>query len=410
MLDTAKEVRVPDIGDFEMVDVVEVLVQPGHVVAIDDPLITLETEKASMEVPSTVSGKVREVLVKVGDQVGEGAVIAVVDAEDGSAEQPDAPAAAEQAAAPLAAPAPAREPATVATPDRSPKPHASPAVRRAARISGIDLRDIEGSGPHGRILKEDVDAFARRRSAVETQASATIDFSRFGEIEIKPLSRIRAAAARNVHRAWTSIPHVTQHDEADITELESFRKVEGQKVKEHGLRLTLLSFVMKAVVGALREYPDFNASLGADGTELILKKYFHVGIAVDTPDGLVVPVIRDVDRKSLLDLARELADVSSRARAGKMRLDEMQGGCFTISSLGGIGGTAFTPIVSAPEVAILGVSRAKLAPVYRDGAFEPRLMLPLSLSYDHRVIDGAAAARFTTHLAHLLSDVRRLLL
>ena len=426
------EIRVPDIGDFDAVDVVEVLVAPGDTVANEDPLISLESDKASMEVPSSAAGTVREVKTKVGDQVSEGTVIVVLEADEAAA---SAPKEAAKPAAPAPAPSPAPAPAPVAAPAPAPArprtlpsspdplppgqlPHASPSVRRFARELGVDLTQVGGSGRKGRITKDDVKAFVKQamsRPAGGGSGGAlpempVIDFSKFGEVEHKALSRIKKVSAANLHRSWLHVPHVTQFDEADITEMEAFRKAHGEEAKKRGFKLTPLVFLMKAVVAGLKTWPDFNSSLDPTGENLILKKYFHIGIAVDTPKGLVVPVVRDVDQKSLYELAAELGEISVRARDGKLKPGEMQGGCFTISSLGGIGGTAFTPIVNAPEVAILGVSRSAMKQVYRDGAFVPRLMLPLSLSYDHRVIDGAAAARFTTYLSGVLSDIRRLLL
>ena len=433
-----KEIRVPDIGDFKSVEVIEVLVKEGDVIAPEDSLITLESDKASMEIPAPEGGVVRELRVKVGDHVAEGSPILVL--ETGAAGDAQAPVAAAAQTAPFPAPAhgeavpqaaapPAAAPEPPAVPpparpsptahlheDRFRKAHASPAVRRFARELGVDLAQVRGSGNKGRILREDVQAYVKR--ALSQPAAAgfgvaplpEIDFAQFGEVETQPLTRINKLTGQNLHRNWVTIPHVTQFDEADVTDLESFRKQMVQEFAAKGVKLTLLAFLMKAVVSALREFPRFNASLDATGENLIIKKYFHIGIAVDTPDGLVVPVIRDVDRKSLMDLARELGEVSSRAREKKLKPADMQGGCFSISSLGGIGGTAFTPIINAPEVAILGVSRAQWKPVYQQGEFVPRLMLPLSLSYDHRVIDGALCARFTTFLSKLLSDTRRMLL
>ncbi|MCB1054828.1 MAG: dihydrolipoyllysine-residue acetyltransferase [Acidobacteria bacterium] len=450
-----QEIPVPDIGDFDEVDVVEVLVAPGDEVAVDDPLITLESDKASMEVPAPAAGKVQEVRVKAGDKVGQGAVILTLETgEAGSGKAKDetktppaetkAPDRGDEAAKPAAedeAPKPTSEatrPAggegkssaaapsdSSAGPDTDIDPqsfkgaHASPAVRRYARELGADLAKIEGSGRKGRILKEDVQGYVKKALAGGGPAATSggalpaippVDFSRFGETEEKPLSRIRKVSATHLHRSWVNVPHVTQFEETDITELEAFRKAHGEEAKARGVKLTPVAFLLKASARALLEFPEFNSSLHPEGDKLILKKYVHIGVAVDTPDGLVVPVIRDVDRKGLYDLAGELGEVSGRARDGKLLPKDLQGGCFSISSLGGIGGTAFTPIVNAPEVAILGVSRSTMKPVWQDGEFVPRLMLPLSLSYDHRVIDGAAAARFIVYLSGLLSDLRRLLL
>lgn len=431
-----KEIRVPDIGDFKSVEVIEVLVHEGDVIAPEDSLITLESDKASMEIPAPEAGKVREVKVKVGDHVAEGSPILVIEpvgekvdanklssSPTETATKPVAPSSSAFAppaseSRPQAAPSPNKpSPTAHIHEERFRKAHASPSVRRFARELGVDLGDVHGSGNKGRILREDVQSHVKH---VLSQLSAggglgvapmpEIDFAQFGEVETQPLTRINKLTGQNLHRNWVTVPHVTQFDEADVTELESFRKEMVKEYAEKGVKLTLLAFLMKAVVSALREFPRFNASLDASQENLILKKYFHIGIAVDTQDGLVVPVIRDVDRKSLMDLARELGEVSIRAREKKLKPSDMQGGCFSISSLGGIGGTAFTPIINAPEVAILGVSRTRWQPVYQDGEFVPRLMLPLSLSYDHRVIDGALGARFTTFLSKLLSDTRRMLL
>ena len=445
------EIKVPDIGDFKEVDVIEILVKPGDTVAKEASLITVESDKATMEIPCPVAGVVKELRVKLGDKVAEGSMILLLEADAGEAAAaqpksagmaaPSAPAPAESAAAP--APIPASGPAAVPIHRPAPvplepiaevpafKPHASPSVRKFARELGADLSKISGSGPKGRITLGDVQAFVK---GVMTQAPAPVpaaaapggapfnlpdwpqvDFAKFGPIELKPLSRIRKLSGANLHRNWISIPHVTQFDEADITELETFRKESGAASEKQGFKLTMLAFLIKACVTALRQNPEFNASLDRGGENLVLKKYFHIGVAVDTPDGLVVPVIRDADRKGVYDLARELAEVSKLARERKLKPGDMQGGTFSISSLGGIGGTAFTPIINAPEVAILGVSRAAMRPVWAGGKgeagqFVPRLMLPLSLSYDHRVIDGAAAARFTSYLASVLSDIRRSLL
>ncbi len=427
------DVRVPDIGDFKDVDVIEVLVSAGEHIDAEDPLITLESDKATMDVPSPHAGVVKAVKVKVGDKVSEGSLIL-------SLQRGEAPTVAAAPPPELGAPAPptpqarATPSAPARAPEKRPSPtaamaaveeavfrkaHASPAVRRFARELGVDLGRVKGTGPKERILKEDVQVFVKGRLAQPEAAGAIgfavaempeIDFSKFGEVELQPLSRIKKIAGPNLHRSWITVPHVTQHDEADITDLEAFRQELKEEAQQKGIRLTPLAFVMRAVVAALKKYPQFNASLDRSAENLIVKKYYHIGVAVDTPDGLVVPVIRDVNQKGLLDLAAELGETSARARDKKLTPTDMQGGCFTISSLGGIGGTAFTPIVNAPEVAILGVSRSKMQPVYLNGEFVPRLMLPLSLSYDHRVIDGAQAARFTTYLSLVLADVRRLLL
>ncbi len=449
---SVKEVVVPDIGDFNNVDVIEVLVSPGDQIKVEDPLITLETDKATMDVPSPYAGVVKEVKIKVGDKVSQGVAVALLEADESvseaesaaqpqaAANEPEASAVAEGPAAeapvPRAAsptpPAPAAAPSTAARltpPPTLPPPversgaaraHASPSVRAFARELGVDLTQVQGTGPKGRILQQDVQAFVKQRlshpgaaapaAGYVLPAMPEIDFSKFGAIELQPLSRIKKIAGPHLHRSWVLLPHVTQHDEADITELEAFRQEVKEDAKSRGVRLTLLAFLLKASVAALKAYPQVNASLDPGGENLILKKYYHIGVAVDTPDGLVVPVIRDVDKKGVYDLAEELGEVSARARDKALTPTDLQGGCFTISSLGGIGGTAFTPIINAPEVAILGVSRSRMQPVYRNGEFVPRLILPLSLSYDHRVIDGAQAARFTGFLGRVLTDVRRLLL
>ena len=446
------EVKVPDIGDFKEVDVIEILVKPGDTVAKESSLITVESDKATMEIPSPAAGVVKELKVKLGDKVAEGSMILLLEASAGEAPAAAPPKAAEisapsaAAAKPAAAPAPAPAPEPAAPQIHKPapvphelvaevaafKPHASPSVRKFARELGADLSKVQGSGPKGRITQEDVQAFVKgvlTRAPASASAAAApaggapfnlpewpqVDFAKFGPIELKPLSRIKKLSGANLHRNWISIPHVTQFDEADITELEAFRKESGAASEKQGFKLTMLAFLIKACITALRQYPEFNASLERGGENLVLKKYFHIGVAVDTPDGLVVPVIRDADRKGVYDLARELAEVSKLARDRKLKPGDMQGGTFSISSLGGIGGSAFTPIINAPEVAILGVSRSAMRPVWvggKDGAgqFMPRLMLPLSLSYDHRVLDGASAARFTSYLASVLSDIRRSLL
>ncbi len=440
---TLSEVRVPDIGDFKDIPVIEVLIKPGDEITLEASLITLESDKATMDVPSPSAGRIREVKVKVGDKVSEGVLVATIEAASAPAAEEKTSsqdsAAAKTAIGELAkkdAPADSSyrkvEPATPQRPMQSQAPvrdtpvdeagfahaHASPSVRRFARELGVDLGKVSGKGPKERILKEDVQSYVKSSLAASAGAAPglsvaampAIDFAKFGPIETRELSRIRKLAGANLHRNWISIPHVTQHDEADITELDEFRKTAAQESEKQGVRLTLLTFFLKASAVALKQYPDFNASLNPAGDKLVLKHYFHIGVAVDTPDGLLVPVIRDVDKKGVFDLARELAEVSKAARDKKLAATAMQGGSFSISSLGGIGGTAFTPIINAPEVAILGVSKAALKPVFVDGKFQPRLMLPLSLSYDHRVIDGASAARFTTFVSSVLSDIRRLLL
>jgi pyruvate dehydrogenase E2 component (dihydrolipoamide acetyltransferase) len=449
---------LPDIGDFHDVEVVEVMVKPGDKVRVDDSLITIESDKASMEVPSTADGVVKELKVKVGDKVSEGSAIVVVEAgesadaaEEGAEEQAPAPAPAPApprvAAAPKAVAPPPRQASAPASsrprteaaaaapssakvipiqsapqPSEPPivRPHASPAVRKFARELGVDLTQIHGSGLNGRIFRSDVEQFvkaAMKTPRTEQHPAAPgldliawpkIDFTRFGEIETRPLNRIRRLSKTNLARNWVMIPHVTQFDEADVTDLEAFRNEINAKSPKNGVRVTLLAFVLKALVPALKEFPEFNSSL--EGDNLILKKYFHFAFAADTPEGLLVPVIHDVDKKGVLEIAAETAALAARAREGKLRPADIQGGCITVSSLGGIGGTAFTPIINAPEVAVLGVSRVTHKPMWRDGAFVPRLMVPLSLSYDHRVIDGALAARFITYFGTLVGDMRRALL
>ncbi len=425
----AVPVVVPDIGDFDQVDVVEVLVAVGDEVAVDQSLITLESDKASMEVPSPAAGRVVEIAVELGRQVGSGDLILTIEAADppageredaaGPACEPPAADAEEAAAAPAPRPSALRRPPPAgAGPGASTSPpHASPAVRRFARLLGVDLAGVSGSGAKGRILREDVEAFVKEAMTGRGLAATAgippvpeIDFSTFGPVESKPLGRIRRLSAASLHRSWLNVPHVTQHDEADITDLEAFRRAHLDEARERGVRLTLLAFLMKAVSVSLAEFPEMNSSLAADGESLILKRYVHLGVAVDTPDGLVVPAVRDVDRKGVYDLAAELGEVSARARERKLRPADIQGATFTISSLGGIGGTAFTPIVNAPEVGILGVSRAVRRPVYVGAGLAPRLLLPVSLSYDHRAIDGAYAVRFTSHLCSVLADIRRVVL
>jgi pyruvate dehydrogenase E2 component (dihydrolipoamide acetyltransferase) len=422
-----QQVLVPDIGSFKDVAVIEVLVKAGDTVAAEDNLITLETDKATMDVPSPFAGKVKEVKVKVGDKVSEGNLILVMETS-GAAAQPapaEKPAPAAQAVAPAqpapaapAAPAPVAQAVQPAAAQPSGKGHASPSVRRFARELGVDLGLVRGSAPKGRITREDVQGFVKQALAQPRGGAGAglpgllpwpeVDFAKFGEVETKPLSRIKKISGANLLRNWVMIPHVTQFDEADISEMEAFRKELGAEYAKQNIKITPLAFLLKAAAATLKHFPDFNASLDASGENLVLKKYIHIGVAVDTPDGLMVPVIRDVDQKGIVQLAQELGEISAKARDKKLTAADMQGGCFTISSLGGIGGTAFTPIINAPEVAILGVSRSTMKPVYQDGEFVPRLMLPLSLSYDHRVIDGAAGARFVTYLSKVLSDIRRL--
>ncbi|HCI13553.1 MAG: dihydrolipoyllysine-residue acetyltransferase [Gallionellales bacterium GWA2_60_142] len=421
-----QQVLVPDIGGFKDVAVIEVMVKAGDIVAAEDTLVTLETDKAAMDVPSPFAGTVKEVKVKVGDKVGEGKLILVMETS-GAAAAVTAPAAvlaAPVAPAPVAA-KPAAAPVAIATvqPAASSggKGHASPAIRRFARELGVDIAQVKGSGEKNRVTKEDVQNFVKQSLAQPRGAAGggalpgllpwpDVDFAKFGEVETKPLSRIKKISGANLHRNWVMIPHVTQFEEADISEMEAFRKQLNDEHAKAGIKITPLAFLLKAAAATLKHFPDFAASLDASGENLIVKKYIHIGVAVDTPDGLMVPVIRDVDQKGIVQLAKELGEISAKARDKKLTAADMQGGCFTISSLGGIGGTSFTPIINAPEVAILGVSRSSMKPVYQDGEFVARLMLPLSLSYDHRVIDGAAGARFTTYLAHVLSDMRRLAL
>ncbi len=431
------EVKVPDIGEDGDVEIIEVLVAPGDVIEPEDGLITLETDKATMDVPSPEGGKVVDVKVNVGDKIAEGGLVLTLEVSSG-----EAPAA--QPAAP--APAPTKEttvvaPQAPAAPKAAPVPHhpsagevqnkgtiyASPAIRRLAREFGVDLSQVKGTGKKGRIVKEDVQSFVKyelSRPKATAQSSVAgagglqviaqpkVDFSKFGEVEEVPLTRIQKISGPNLHRNWVTIPHVTQFDEADITEVEAFRKSENvvAEKKQLGFKITPLVFLMKAVAKALQAYPVFNSSLSPDGESLIMKKYINIGVAVETPNGLVVPVIRDVDKKGIYELSKELLEVSKKARDGKLKAADMQGSCFTISSLGGIGGTKFTPIVNAPDVAILGVSKSEMKPKWNGKDFEPRLMLPLSLSYDHRVIDGAVGARFVVELSSVMSDIRKLVL
>jgi pyruvate dehydrogenase E2 component (dihydrolipoamide acetyltransferase) len=427
------------------VPVIEVLVKAGDAVAKDQGLVTLESDKATMEVPAPFAGTVKEVKVKVGDDVSEGSVVALIEAGEAAAgaapakpapaaQSAPAPAAKPAAAAPATAPAPVAAPAVPEKSEqRSPPvafgadtvmpdkvPYASPAIRVFARELGVDLAQVSGSGRNGRIIKEDVQGFVKRALAAPRPGGGgtglnllpwpQVDFAKFGEVETRPLSKIKKISGANLARNWVMIPHVTQHDDADVTELEALRVALNKEHEKAGIKFTMLGFIIKAVVAALKKYPDFNASLDASGDNLVLKKYFHIGFAADTPNGLVVPVLRDADKKGIVAITQETGALAAKAREGKLAPADMSGGCFSISSLGGIGGTAFTPIVNAPEVAILGVSKSALKPVWDGKAFQPRLLLPLSLSYDHRVIDGAAAARFTAHLAGLLADMRRSLL
>jgi pyruvate dehydrogenase E2 component (dihydrolipoamide acetyltransferase) len=438
-----KEAQVPDIGTGDAIPVIEILVKVGDAVKKDQGLVTLESDKATMEVPAPFDGVVKELKVKIGDEIGQGHVVALLESSSTvTPSTPTATAASPAPAAPASKPAPASSPTVspvtpapisasnnnaVKTPPVSFEaegllpgnvPYASPAVRVFARELGVDLSQIKGSERGGRISKEDVQQFVKTALSGGARAASggsglnllpwpQVDFAKFGSVTSLPLSRIQKISGANLSRNWVMIPHVTQHDEADITEMEAFRKKIGEENPDQ--KLTPLVFLIKASVAALRAFPNFNASLDANGEHLTLKNYFHIGIAVDTPNGLVVPVIRDCDKKSLLELAKELGEISKKARDGKLGPTDMQGGCFSISSLGGIGGTNFTPIINAPEVAILGVSKSQTKPIWNGAAFDPRLMLPLSLSYDHRVIDGAAAARFTSYLAKMLGDIRRLL-
>jgi pyruvate dehydrogenase E2 component (dihydrolipoamide acetyltransferase) len=442
-----KQAKVPDIGNYTNIPVIEVLVKPGDTVAKDQGLVTLESDKATMEVPAPFAGVVKEVKVKLGDEVSEGAVVALIETGDAvAAAKPAAPAKAEapapaapapKSAPSMTAPAPTPAPAPVSSPRPSSPPVAfgadtvlpgkvplaSPVVRMIARELGVDLAQVTGSERNGRITKQDVRAYVKRILEGGGPARAaggggglnllpwpSVDFSKFGEIETRALSKIKKISGANLARNWAMIPHVTQHDDADITELEALRVQLNKEHEKAGIKFTMLAFIIKAMVAALKKYPDFNSSLDASGENLILKKYFHVGFAADTPNGLVVPVLKNADQKGLVEIATESSELAKKARDGKLGPADMSGGCISISSLGGIGGTAFTPIVNAPEVAILGVSKSAIKPVWDGKAFAPRLLLPLSLSYDHRVIDGAAAARFTAHLATLLADMRRSLL
>lgn len=432
------DIKLPDIGNFDEVDVIDIAVAVGDTVAKDDSLMTLESDKASMDVPAEMAGVIKEILVKVGDKVKEGDLVFRIEASEAAApaavkEAPkEAPKAAEKPAeapkveAPKAAaaptsPVPAANTANQATLDFS-GAHASPSVRAFARELGADLNQIKGSGPKLRIMREDVVAYVKAMMTGAGSVGAVgttnggglsllpwpkVDFAKFGEITREPMSRIKKISGANLARNWAMIPHVTQFDESDVTELEAFRKQLNKENEKSGKKVTMLAFLVKACVHALKKFPEFNSSL--DGDDLILKNYYHIGFAADTPNGLVVPVIRDCDQKSVLEIASEMGELAKLAREGKLKPDQMQGGCFTISSLGGIGGTAFTPIINAPEVAILGVSRTDMKPVWNGSSFEPRLMLPLSLSYDHRVIDGAAGARFIVHLNQCLTDMRRIL-
>ena len=447
------DILIPNIGDFDTVEIIEVAVSPGDTVKPEDTLITLESDKATMDIPAPAAGTVKELLVKVGDTVSEGTLILKLEQDGAGSEAPPdtgkPEVSAETAQAGTQAGTtmtesempgqkgpsmddvksvpgtshgqkpPPKTPggAQTAGTSASARAHASPGVRKYARELGVELGLVKGSGKKGRILKEDVTAFTRTvmtgKRVFDGQTLPEIppvDFSKFGPVETRPLSRLKRLGGRNLHRNWVSVPHVTQHDETDITELEAFRQSKKSEAKRRGVKLTLLSFLVKAVVVALRKYPEFNASLGPDGKELIYKQYFHIGVAVNTDQGLLVPVVKDANLKGMFELAEELEQLAQKARDKKLRPADMEGGCFTISSLGHIGGTGFTPIINSPEVAILGVSRATTRPVYRDGKLEPRLILPYSLSYDHRVIDGVAAAQFTRALGEILTDIRDILL
>ncbi len=427
------EIKVPDVGNVADIDVVEVLIQPGERIAVEQTVAVLETDKASMDLPSSAAGIVKEVHIKVGDKVAEGSLIATLEAstEAKPADEATVPtveaeapveSAAEEAAAAVVEPAvpapqPTAPPPPAAAAPAGPKAHATPSVRLFARELGVDLSRIEqGSGRKGRILKEDVKRYVKQVMSEGAAAGAgipsisAVDFSQFGQVEEQPLNKIKRLTGKNLSRVWLNLPMVTYHDEADITELEAFRRSHNAALKEEGIKLTGLVFIIKALVAAMQQFASFNSSLSADGERLIVKRYFHVGVAVDTPNGLVVPVLRDVDRKGIYQLSSELSEKSQLARKGRLMPADMQGGCMTISSLGGIGGTAFTPIVNAPEVAILGVTRARMQPVWDGEAFQPKLMLPLDLTYDHRVIDGAEGARFMEAIKNYLGDIRRLLL
>jgi pyruvate dehydrogenase E2 component (dihydrolipoamide acetyltransferase) len=432
------EIRIPDIGDFKDVSVIEVLVKPGDTIKAEQSLITVESDKASMEIPSSGAGVLKELKLKIGDVVNIGDLVAILEgaatpsaaapAAAPAAPSPAAPAVATPAAPAASAPAasaPAHDPTAAPT---GSLPHASPSVRKFARELGVPLAEVKGKGPKGRITAEDVQAFTKAVMTGETRTQAQaakapagggggelnllpwpkVDFTKFGPVERKDMSRIKKISGANLHRNWVMIPHVTNNDEADITELEAFRVSTNKENEKSGAKVTMLAFVVKAVVSALKKFPDFNASM--DGDQLVYKQYFHIGFAADTPNGLVVPVLRDADKKGILQISQEMGDLAKKARDGKMGPADMTGGCFSISSLGGIGGTHFTPIVNAPEVAILGLSKGAMKPVWDGKAFVPRLMLPLSLSYDHRVIDGASAARFNAYLGQVLSDYRRIIL
>ncbi len=428
-----EEIKIPDIGDFDSVEVIEIAVSVGDSVEIEDTLITVESDKASMDIPSPNTGEIKEIKVNIGDKVSEGtSIISLLISKEGvkkdnqvsketeEAEEKETPKI-EKSENRIAPPPPPKIPETsqLVGQSNSAKAHASPSVRRFARELGVDLGLVYGTGPKNRILKEDVKAFTKsimsgeklsNKGAFTTPEIPPVDFSKFGEVGQKPLTRIRRLTGQTLHRNWITIPHVTQFDEADITELEEFRKSKLKSAEKEGVKLTLVTFLIKAAVVALQKFPEFNSSIEPSGENLIIKKYFHIGVAVNTKNGLLVPVLKDVDKKGLFEIAAEITELSNKAREGKISPKDLQGGCFTISSLGGIGGLHFTPIINAPEVAILGVSRAAMKPIYEQGSFEPRLILPFALSYDHRVIDGVAGAQFTQFLSTILTDIRHILL
>jgi pyruvate dehydrogenase E2 component (dihydrolipoamide acetyltransferase) len=428
------EVKVPDIGDFKDIPVIEILVKVGDTVKKEDSLVSLESDKATMEVPSSAAGVVKEIKVALGDKVSEGNVVVVLDAEASAAAAAPAPKAPAPAPAPAPKPQPTAPAPTAATSVAAPAAaasssagnvpqnvHASPSIRKLAREFGVDLARVKGTGNKGRISEEDVKAFVKAELAKPVGSTSStggfafpqmpvIDFTKFGEVETRALSRIKKLSGANLARNWVMIPHVTQQDDADITDVEAFRVKTNEEIAKSGVKVTMLAFLIKASVAALKKFPEFNASLDQSGENLILKKYYHIGFAADTPNGLVVPVIKNADQKSVVEIARESSELALKAREGKLSPAEMSGGCFSISSLGGIGGSYFTPIINAPEVAILGVSKSSMKPVWNGKEFVPRLILPMSLSYDHRVVDGAAGARFTTYLSALMSDIRKLVL
>ena len=428
-----EEIKIPDIGDFDSVEVIEIAVSVGDSVEIEDTLITVESDKASMDIPSPNTGEIKEIKVNIGDKVSEGtSIISLLISKEGvkkdnqvskeaeEAEEKETPKI-EKSENRISPPPPPKIPETsqLVGQSNSAKAHASPSVRRFARELGVDLGLVYGTGPKNRILKEDVKAFTKsimsgeklsNKGAFTTPEIPPVDFSKFGEVGQKPLTRIRRLTGQTLHRNWITIPHVTQFDEADITELEEFRKSKLKSAEKEGVKLTLVTFLIKAAVVALQKFPEFNSSIEPSGENLIIKKYFHIGVAVNTKNGLLVPVLKDVDKKGLFEIATEITELSNKAREGKISPKDLRGGCFTISSLGGIGGLHFTPIINAPEVAILGVSRAAMKPIYEQGSFEPRLILPFALSYDHRVIDGVAGAQFTQFLSTILTDIRHILL